>query len=95
MQSTHRGNSCIDLLPPGHLCLRPVSKQNAPEASRLLGLGKGDREDVFKTLQLSLGSNGLAPVGQLELPGQSCWDSLAATHTELSPDLQLELWEQS
>lgn len=70
-----------------------MSKQNVPEASRFLGLGEGDREDAFRPPQLSLGSKGLAPVGQLELPGQSCWDSLAATHTELSPDLQLELWE--
>lgn len=41
------------------------------------------------------GSRGLIPVSQLELLGHGCWDSLAATHTELSPDLQLEIQEQS
>lgn len=41
------------------------------------------------------GLRGLALDGQLLQLEQSYWDVLAAAHTELSPDLQLELWEQS
>lgn len=57
-------------------------------------MGEGDREDVFKPMA-ETGFKKSSSVGQLKLPGQGCWDLLAATHTELSPDLQLELREES
>lgn len=41
------------------------------------------------------GLRGLALDGQLLQLEQSCLDVLSAAHTELSPNLQLELWEQS
>lgn len=55
---------------------------------------EGDREDIFKVMA-ETGFKRPSSIGQLKLPGQGCWDFLAASHTELSPDLQLELWEES
>lgn len=55
---------------------------------------KGDREDIFKAMA-ETGFVRPSSIGQLKLLGQGCWDLLAATHTELSPDLQLELREES